>query len=155
MRRGHIISLMGAAALLLACTEQPLTTEAEQAIRDLHEGATVALGEGDLDGLMAVYADDVISLPPGQPALVGRAAVRAVWEASLAEYDVQVTVDIEEVRVTAEWAFERGTFEMQLTPKAGGPTISDIGKYLDVLRQVDGQWKYWRMSWNSSQSPAG
>ncbi len=115
----------------------------------------MALGEGDLDGLMAVYADDVISLPPGQPALVGRAAVRAVWEASLAEYDVQVTVDIEEVRVTAEWAFERGTFEMQLTPKAGGPTISDFGKYLDVLRQVDGQWKYWRMSWNSSQSPAG
>jgi uncharacterized protein (TIGR02246 family) len=154
MRRGHIISLMGAAVLLLACTEQPLTTESEQAIRDLHESALVAVGDGDLDGLMAVYADDVISLPPGQPALVGRTAVRAMWEASLAEYDMQVTVDIEEVHVTGEWAFERGTFEMQLSPKSGGPTVIDIGKYLDVLKQVDGQWQYWRVSWNSSQSAA-
>jgi uncharacterized protein (TIGR02246 family) len=145
---------MGVVALLLACTEQPLTTESEQAIRDLHESALVALGEGDLDRLMAVYADDVISLPPGQPALVGNGAVRAMWEASLAEYDIQVIVNIEEVHVTAEWAFERGTFEMQLTPKSGGPTVTDIGKYLDVLKQVDGQWQYWRVSWNSSQSPA-
>ena len=130
------------------------TQVAEQVIRALHQGAVLALSKGDLDSVMAVYADDVISLPPGQPARVGKAAVRSMWQESLAEYDVQVTVNIEEVHVTAEWAFERGTFEMQLAPKAGGPAISDSGKYLDLLKQVDGQWKYWRVSWNSSQPPA-
>lgn len=101
---------------------------------------------------MSVYADDVISLPPNQPALVGRAAVQAMWEETLTDFAIEVSVNVEEVEVAGGWAFERGTFNMKLSPRAGGEPIADTGKYLDVLRQqADGSWKYARVSWNSSQ----
>jgi ketosteroid isomerase-like protein len=128
------------------------TGSAESLIRAQHEKATAALSSGDLDRVMSVYADDVISLPPNQAALVGKAAVQSMWEETLTDFAVEVSVDVEEVEVAGGWAFERGTFNMKLSPRAGGAPIADTGKYLDVLRQqADGSWKYSRVSWNSSQ----
>jgi ketosteroid isomerase-like protein len=110
------------------------------------------LSRGDLDSLMSVYAEDVISLPPNQPARVGKAAVQAMWEETLSDFAVEVSVSVEEVEVAGGWAFERGTFNMRLSPRAGDAPIEDTGKYLDVLRQqADGSWKYSRVSWNSSE----
>ncbi len=128
------------------------TGGAERVIRNQHEWATSALTKGDLDSLMSVYADDVIMLPPNRPALVGKAAVQAMWEETLADFAIEVSVNIEEVEVASNRAFERGTFNMKLSPRAGGAPIEDTGKYLDVLRQqADRSWKYSRLSWNSSQ----
>ena len=125
---------------------------AERTITAIHEAATVALGRGDLDGVMGSYADDVISLPPNQPALFGKDAVRSMWEDLLTDFAVEVSVSVDEVEVAGQWAFERGTFDMKLSPRAGGSPIEDSGKYLDILRkQPDGSWKYSRVSWNSSQ----
>jgi ketosteroid isomerase-like protein len=110
------------------------------------------LSRGDLDSLVSVYAEDVISLPPNQPARVGKAAVQAMWEETLSDFAVEVSVSVEEVEVAGGWAFERGTFNMRLSPRAGDAPIEVTGKYLDVLRQqADGSWKYSRVSWNSSE----
>ena len=132
-----------------------MATESESADRTItaiHEAATVALGRGDLHGIMGSYADDVISLPPNQPALFGKDAVRSMWEDLLTDFAVEVSVSVDEVEVAGQWAFERGTFDMKLSPRAGGSPIEDSGKYLDILRkQPDGSWKYSRVSWNSSQ----
>ncbi len=131
------------------------TGSAESAIRNQHEWATSALTKGDLDSLMSVYADDVIMLPPNQPQRVGKASVRSMWEEVLNDFAVEVSVAVEEVEVAGQWAFERGTFVMKLSPRAGGAPIEDTGKYLDVLRQQpDGSWKYTRLSFNSSQPAA-
>ena len=128
------------------------TGSPESLIKSQHEEANAALSRGDLDSLMSAYADDVISLPPNQPALVGKAAVQTMWEQTLTDFAIQVSVNVEEVEVAGSWAFERGTFKMKLSPRAGGAPIEDTGKYLDVLRQqADGSWKYSRVSWNSSQ----
>jgi uncharacterized protein (TIGR02246 family) len=124
---------------------------AERSIREIHEAATVALGRGDLNALMDSYADDVISLPPDQPALFGKDAVRSMWENLLTDFAVEVLVSIDEVAVAGPWAYERGTFEMKLSPRGGGAPIEDRGKYLDILHwQADGSWKYSRVSWSSS-----
>ena len=126
--------------------------KAKEIIREQHHQATVALSAGDLDTMMAVYADGVVMLPPNEPARVGTAAVRSMWESVLETFAVDVSVDVEEVEVLGEWAFERGTFNMRLTPKSGGAPVDDTGKYLDVLRrQADGSWKYWRLCFNSSR----
>ncbi|MDH3458209.1 MAG: DUF4440 domain-containing protein [Gemmatimonadota bacterium] len=127
---------------------------AEESIAEQHHTATAALSAGDLDSMMAVYADEVIMLPPNEPARVGTAAVRAMWEGVLDAFAVNVSVSVEEVEVLGAWAFERGTFEMKLTPRSGGSPLEDSGKYLDVLRRnADGDWKYWRLCFNSSLPP--
>ncbi len=127
-------------------------TDAEAIIRTLHEEANVALSRGDVDSVMSVYANDVISMPPNQPPLLGKAAIRSMWEGVLSNYSIEASVCVEEVEVTGPWAFERGTYQMTLTPNSGGPGIEDDGKYLDIVRQqADGSWKYFRVSWSSSR----
>ena len=125
-----------------------------KAIKDQHHQATLALSRGDLETLMSVYADDVVMMPPNQATLVGKAGIRSMWEDLLNAFTVKVSVFVEEVEVLAEWAFERGTFRMELTPRAGGASAEDFGKYLDILRrQADGSWKYSRLIFNSSKPP--
>lgn len=130
------------------------TQDIEKAIMNQHQKATLALSSGDLEPLMSVYSDDVIMMPPNQPERVGKAAVRSMWQDLLRDFTVHVSVSTEEVKVLGEWAFERGTFTMELIPRAGGAPLQDIGKYLDVLhQQADGSYKYSRLCFNSSQTP--
>lgn len=132
--------------------KEVVTQRADETIRQQHHRATSALSAGDLDSMMTVYADDVIMMPPNEPARAGKAAIRSMWEDLLSAFGVEVSVNVEEVEVLDEWAFERGTFRMKLTPRSGGAPVEDSGKYLDILRrQADGSWKYSRLAFNSSQ----
>jgi uncharacterized protein (TIGR02246 family) len=118
----------------------------------MHVEANVALSQGDPDKVMAIYANDVMTMPPNQAPLVGKPAVRAMREGFLSTYVIDASVSVEEVEVAGDLAFDRGSYRMKLTPKAGGPPIEDEGKYLDILRrQPDGSWKYARVSWSSSR----
>lgn len=132
---------------------QGVTEHIEKAIMDQHHNATLALSSGDLEALMSVYADDIVMMPPNQPERLGKAAVRSMWQDLLRDFTVQVSVSTEEVKVLGEWAFERGTFAMEMVPKSGGAPLQDIGKYLDVLQQqADGSYKPSRVCFNSSQA---
>jgi len=58
----------------------------------------------------------------------------------------------DEIQVTGEWAFDRGTYQWRGVPRAGGDAIDDRGKYLVILqRQVDGSWKLARAMDNSDR----
>jgi ketosteroid isomerase-like protein len=144
---------------LVAVVSYPIAAEcsgdAASTIQWLHEQHVPAvLRARDIEALMDVYAEDAISQPPGQPALIGRQAIGEMWVGVLAAYDVEVVVEVEEIEVAGVWAFERGRYRMRLTPRDGEVEILDEGKYLDILREVDGEWKYWRVTWNSSLAPS-
>lgn len=150
-----IAFFLGIAILSIsACAKKIDTQDIEKAIMDQHHQANQALTKGNLEALMSAYADDVIMMSPNQPELVGKAAVRSMWQDLLRDFTVQASVSTEEVKVLGEWAFERGTYTMELTPRAGGAPLQDIGKYLDILhQQPDGSYKYSRLCFNSSQAP--
>ena len=47
-----------------------------------------------------------------------------------------------EIEIAGSWTFDRGTYRFKGTPKAGGASVEDHGKYLLILkRQSDGSWK--------------
>ena len=53
------------------------------------------------------------------------------------------------------WAVELGTYEWGLTPEAGGGAVLDRGNYMQVWKsEPDGQWRFEREIWNSSEPPA-
>ncbi|MEE8586821.1 MAG: hypothetical protein V3T83_18425 [Acidobacteriota bacterium] len=62
-----------------------------------------------------------------------------------------------EVEVAGDWAFDRGTYTITLTPKAGGePVFEDEAKYLTITkRQPDGSWKIYRTISNSDRPLPG
>jgi ketosteroid isomerase-like protein len=115
-----------------AAVEEPDTTDADiEAIHGLREAWVAADNDSDLDGVIAVFTDDVVLMVAEEPILIGKEAVRS-W------YFVgpEIEMSSDEVVVAGDWAFDRGTF---IT--SNGP-----GRYVGILqRQTDGSWKYARV----------
>jgi uncharacterized protein (TIGR02246 family) len=121
-------------------------------LRDAH---VAALNTGDVDAWVACFAPDAVQMPPNHPANVGAQAIRGWSGAMLDAFRAEFSLSPEEVRPTgADWAFERGTYAIALTPRAGGDAIRDAGKYITLYqRQAGGAWLMARDIWNSNNPP--
>ncbi|MFZ3014402.1 MAG: nuclear transport factor 2 family protein [Nitrospira sp.] len=125
-----------------------------EAINKVREVHIAAVNDGDVDAWVATFTDDGVQMPPNAPANLGSERIRAWSQAFLAPFRVQFTLFVDEVQAAGHWAFERGAYKINLTPKVGGEAIQDIGKYITVYeRQPAGAWKIARDIWNSNNPP--
>jgi len=107
---------------------------------------------GDVDALLSLYADEPVLLPHGQPAVNGKAAIRALYQAVLKEVTIKSEGTLMEVEASGDWGYFWSTYKLTATPKAGGATIKSEGKSLFIVtRQPGGAWKITRLIDNSSR----
>jgi uncharacterized protein (TIGR02246 family) len=116
------------------------------AIERLHEADMRAVVAGDTATLMSLWTDDIVSLPPGAPIQVGRAAnaefMRRGMQASASFEPVDYRLEFREVQLFGDHAVEWGTYRARVRPRGGGQEITSGGKVMRVLRrQPDGSWK--------------
>jgi uncharacterized protein (TIGR02246 family) len=132
------------------------TTELE-ALDRTREAHVAALNAGDTDAWVACFAADAVQMPPNYPPNVGAGNIRGWSGGMLAAFRAEFALSLEEVQVAgADWAFERGTYTITLTPKAGGDPIQDVGKYITIYqRQADSTWVMARDIWNSNNPHPG
>ena len=151
-----------AAGAALACsspTPEPPRDQPDAARASVDRAASALLGalRSDApDSLLALMADDVIIMPPNEPVLRGKPAVRAWYEQFVRQMRTR-SLDItnRELFVAGDYATEVAEFVWTLVPIAGGAPIVDRGSYVQLWhRQSDGQWVFSREVWNST-SPAG
>ena len=123
--------------------------EALDRLREAHVGA---LNAGDAGAWVACFTADAVQMPPNYSANVGTEAIRGWSGGMLAAFRAEFSLSPEEVRLAgADWAFERGTYAITLTPRVGGDAIRDAGKYITLYqRQDDGAWLMARDIWNSN-----
>jgi uncharacterized protein (TIGR02246 family) len=127
-----------------------------EAIQRVREAHVAALNAGDADRWVSLFTDDGVQMPPNAPANVGREPIRAWSRAFLAAFRATFALAVAEVRVIGDWAFERGSYRITLTPQAGGDSIQDVGKYVTVYqRQPGGPWRIARDIWNTDLPPPG
>jgi ketosteroid isomerase-like protein len=145
------------ASIGTACTNPQTASDGETATRRSSLEASSdafhqALRTDNVDTLFAYVSDDVVIMPPGEPALRGKAAMRQWYEGFLSQYRTSsLTLANRELFVGDEWAVETGTYEWTLVPAAGGDPLPDGGNYMQVWKaQPDGQWLFHREVWNSS-----
>ena len=125
-----------------------------EALDQVRESHIAALNDGDVNAWVGAFTADGVQMPPNAPANLGRESIRAWSQAFLAPFRVQFALAVDEVQVAGDWAFERGTYTISLTPKAGGEPIQDIGKYITIYeRQTSGAWGMGRDIWNSNNPP--
>jgi uncharacterized protein (TIGR02246 family) len=147
------------AACLAAACRPAADDSAEAAVSDvaaidkLRDTYMQALNAGDVADAMRVLEVNAVWMPAGEPALIGRDPIRAWTEAALEQFSLEYAFMSNEIRVAGDWAFDRGGYQLTITPKDGGEPVRDTGKYIDILRrQSDGSWKYARAIWNSDGS---
>jgi ketosteroid isomerase-like protein len=111
------------------------------AIESFNQRYLKALNDGDATTLIALTVDDHIMMMPNQPTISGKARLDAGSRSFTEKTNIQETWQPVETVIDDKLAYSRGTVTSTMTPKAGGPGRTFVGKYLRIYRrQDDGSW---------------
>jgi ketosteroid isomerase-like protein len=130
----------------------------EAAIRKSLDEIARSFNAGNYDAMFAQYRDDVLVSAPGQPEIVGKAAWREGLAKLPANVDLRMRFDTQELDVSGDLGYERGTFTMDMLDKASGAKVGSItNRHVHIYRrEPDGRWLGWRLIENSPDAtPAG
>lgn len=130
------------------------------AIRELAQTWRSGWLAGDADLLLSLFDEQPVLMPQDQPAVVGREAIRSLYEPVLREFEFQSESTLKEVVVSGDWGFFRSAYSLRATPKIGGAPTRVTGKSLFIVRRdSEGSWKIARLMDNSdgatADGPAG
>jgi uncharacterized protein (TIGR02246 family) len=99
----------------------------------------------DADMMMSQWTDDIVLLQSGAPIMRGRAAIAEVFRSVESPEVIDYVLDVQEVKVLGDYAFQWGAYRYSMRPRGGGETVQTSGKIMRILqRQPDGSWKIHR-----------
>jgi uncharacterized protein (TIGR02246 family) len=154
------LSLQSVAAAGAQSPQQPRSSHSHQrhqseaqpvaAIKAVLKSYEQALNASDVQGVVQLYTDDAVLLPPNAPSAVGIDAVRATYTGIFQAIDLDLTFQIAEVKVVSpDWAFLRSSSNGTVTILANGAQIPSSNHELFVLHKTQGRWKLARYSFSS------
>jgi len=108
-----------------------------------------AFNRADVEAILDFLTDDLVSMPPNQPQLVGKAASRAWFMEGFKVAPSRLSESIEALQVLGDWAIERVTWTLELQSVGGGVPTKDNGKGLHIWRREGQTWKVAQAIWNS------
>jgi ketosteroid isomerase-like protein len=100
-------------------------------------------------------ADDIVIMPPNEPAVIGVPAARAWFAGFLRQFRVSAAYTSSKLVFAGDLAVEHYTGSLTMTPIAGGRPTTEVFKGLHVYRrEASGAWKMVQDIWNSDTAPA-
>ncbi len=150
--RRTALATMGLAAIAASASAPTATDTAadEAALRAAGQTFTRAAWTGDLETMVAVYAEDAVLMPADAPEVEGRDAIRKYYAADIANLKPGESVVILEstqgVSANLGWSSGRTRYTA-----SNGATST--GKFLSVSRKLNGKWLYIRDTWNDDGPP--
>ncbi len=160
--------LCGAAALLVACSSHESPKQAQARMEKETEAFTAAasatmkrfqgwLVAGHADSIASIFTEQGREMPPNQPAVIGRPAIKVYESQHGAMMTAKLTLRGESYMASGPLGVERGTYTFEGKAIPGAPkgtpaSVHDEGKYLIHWHHVNGQWQVADMIWNSSRS---
>jgi uncharacterized protein (TIGR02246 family) len=139
---------------LLSGCEQSITKVEQNDIRTIRKLLIDLCAAHEYDDgakLAEFYTDNAMLMPSDEPIVSGKAAIASRYQHDLDKFTVELTTNPEEIEVSGNLAFVRGTFTIKLTPRTEGEKIEATFKALSILRKgTDGSWKLYCDIWNSN-----
>ncbi|MCX4904803.1 SgcJ/EcaC family oxidoreductase [Streptomyces sp. NBC_00878] len=109
-----------------------------------------SLNASDVAGVVRLYTDDAVFLPPQAPTAVGIDAVRATYAGLFQTLRLSLTFEVAEVNVVSpDWAFLRSSSTGTATVLANGTQLPSSNHELFVLHRNHTHWKLARYSFSS------
>jgi len=124
--------------------EEPVAdVEADiQAIKEGYAEWEAGVNAADIDRSLSSIADDVVLIPPNEPAIIGRDAFRSYFQQIFDAFTVQEKYVVEDVKVSGNLAFAHFTYSGIYTLKGNGESFKTEGNGIEIIeRQPDGVWK--------------
>ena len=150
-----LVTYVSCALLFASCQEAEkketpaqTTTAAEPAKPDLAQirseivaienAWAIAQNTKDVNALMAMYAEDAVIMPDGEPMVSGKAAIQKKLEADFAKPSTYASIAFETLDVYAQ-GNEATEVGKTMYKDAAGKTIG-AGKYIAVYEKRDGKY---------------
>jgi ketosteroid isomerase-like protein len=104
-----------------------------------------AINTGDIALMSSLTDDDHIMLIPGRAPIIGKAANDAANGQYFQRFNTIETWYPVETVTDGNLGYQRGTFTVVSTPKAGGATTTTKGTFMRIYRRrSDGSWRMTR-----------
>jgi len=126
----------------------------QQQIRERTDAFVKAFNEKDVTQVLAIYAENSTFMPPNQPVIRGRDALKTFYDDLFKSGATNLKLSVTEVSGHGPLAYQSGSYEMDVKPASGSVT-HDRGKYLFVLRRLADTWRYEYTLWNSDLPASG
>jgi ketosteroid isomerase-like protein len=97
-----------------------------------------------LDQLVDAYVPNALSMPANHRALRGHDEIRAWYARRTGDYEMNVVSEVDAVDIVGDLAILSGIFRVTRRPEEGVAGLDHGGRFLSVLRRVDGRWRMWR-----------
>jgi uncharacterized protein (TIGR02246 family) len=154
MRTRHLALVIGTVIALSACAPAPpppVDTAAEEAaLKAITAAWLSAYNAGDVEKIVALYAEDAVLMPPHAAVATGHAAIRAFLTTDTAAAKaagVKLVPGAATAGVAGDTGWESGSYAIT---DASGATV-ESGSYLSVARKSNGKWLYIRDTYNSDR----
>jgi ketosteroid isomerase-like protein len=124
-------------------------------IEEMNKIYTQAMIDNDIEKMLSMYTDDIISMPSYQPTVKGIDRVRELSEmqANSGWKITHFVLSITDIIVQGNLAIEIGNYDMKMS----GPDVpewADYGKYITIWEeQKDGSMKIKVETWNTDTNP--
>lgn len=156
--RKSVLLLLGVVCVASACASATAVEEFgmkdQAAIRERNDAFVKAFNAADVNRVLGVYTENSTLMPPNQPVLRGKDALKTFYDDLLKQGASNLKINVAEVSGHGPLAYQSGTYEMSLKPSTG-QAEHDRGKYLFIARKFNGNWRYEYMVWNSDLPAAG
>jgi ketosteroid isomerase-like protein len=139
---------LGAAACGGGKPGEEFTLKDQASIRERNDALVKAFNDKDVGQVLGVYSENSVFMPPNQPVIRGKDALRMFYDDLLKSGATGLKLNVAEVSGHGPLAYQSGSYEMDVKPKTGAPS-HDRGKYLFVLRRMADTWRYEYSVWNS------
>jgi uncharacterized protein (TIGR02246 family) len=156
--RKSVLFLLGVVCLASACSTaapgEEFGMKDQAAIRERSGEYTKAFNAKDVAQMLAVYTENSTFMPPNEPVLRGKGALKTFYDELLKSGATNLKLDVAEVSGHGPLAYQSGSYEMEIKG-ASGQADHDRGKYLFVARKLNNAWRYEYMIWNSDLPAPG
>jgi uncharacterized protein (TIGR02246 family) len=139
------------------CTmTQPTIARDEAGIRETMAAYNAALNGGKTAGVLQLYTEDGVFMPPYSQSAVGKCAVAAAYDKVFAELQFDVKFTIAELVVMApNWAYVRTNSAGTTFHRSLGKKLAEANQELFVFKKGDdGKWRIARYSFSPTNPPA-
>ena len=126
------------AAVTVAEPAKPDLTQIRSEIVAIETAWAAAQNAKDVKALMAMYAEDAVSMPDGEPMLTGKAAIQKKAEADFAKPSTYASIAFETMDVYAQGNVVTEVGKTMYKDAAGKTTGG--GKYMAVYEKRDGKY---------------
>ena len=150
----------GALVLSVACAPKPAAPDPAAIAAENEKLRAESLiwfehfAKADGPAMGNLYAEDAILMPPGAPAVTGRAAIsKFLGDESAGAKAAGISLKNREVTgsgIAGDTGWISGTYD---AVDASGAVV-DRGNYLSVHHKINGKWLYIRDTWNSDKPAA-